>query len=248
MSVIRVAFSVVCLMGLSEVARAQGAPPASNSPEGWETAVYPILAWVPTSIGINVNIPPANGDGGGSGDIVDSTFTGAFFAGVSATNRTWLIDTYGLWAAFGGDRVDLPALKVNVDIYYGHAKVGRRIAPDLYVTGGVRIVALKYDVQLGNLPHLSRTPYVLDPLVGINWSRIGPKVEWHASFDGGGFGVGADADLGAAFRIDWKPLPHFGLAAGYNLLYLKLSDSVAGRTLIVKPTVQGPMVGIGLYF
>jgi len=251
---IRVVLAVVCLVGLGQVASAQtvapaqAVAPAPDGHDGWDVAVYPILAWVPISIGINVDVPPVNGGGGGSGDIVDSSFNGAFFAGVSATNRSWLVDVYGLWAAFGGDRVDRPSLKVDLDIYYGYGKVGRRVAPDLYVTGGVRGVALKYDVRLGDLPRLTHTPYVLDPLVGISWNRIGPKIEWHASFDGGGFGVGADVDLSGAFRIDRKPVPHFGFAAGYNVLYLKLSDSLAGRTVIVKPTVHGPMVGIGLYF
>jgi hypothetical protein len=77
---------------------------------------------------------------------------------------------------------------------------------------------------------------------------VGPVFEWHATFEGGGFGVGADVDLGATFRLDWKPVRHFGLAAGYNFLYLKVSDSRAGRTVIVKPTVHGPAVGFGLYF
>jgi hypothetical protein len=73
-------------------------------------------------------------------------------------------------------------------------------------------------------------------------------VEWHASFECGGFGVGADVDLGGTFRIDWKLARHFGLTAGYNFLYLKVSDEVAGRTVIVKPTLHGPAVGVGLYF
>ena len=38
------------------------------------------------------------------------------------------------------------------------------------------------------------------------------------------------------------------LAAGYNFLYLKVSDTKAGREVIIEPTVHGPTVGIGLYF
>ena len=75
-----------------------------------------------------------------------------------------------------------------------------------------------------------------------------PKVEWHAAFEGGGFGVGADIDLGASFSVDWKPIPHFGLTAGYNFLYLKVSDTVASRDLTVKLAAHGPTVGFGLYF
>jgi hypothetical protein len=226
------------VLGASLEARAQD----------WNVAVYPVLVWVPLGIDIDVNIPPFDGDGGGSGQIVDSRFDGAFFGGVTATNGVWLIEGYGIWAGIGGDRPDRPNLTVDLNLIYGDVKVGRRVAPDLYVTGGLRRVALDYDVTLGNLPTLSRTPGVWDPLVGIGWHRIGPTVELHASFEGGGFGVGADVDLGASFRVDWKLLRHFGLTAGYNILYLKIEDDVAGRTITLKPTVHGPAVGFGLYF
>ena len=135
-----------------------------------------------------------------------------------------------------------------MDLIYGRATLGRRIAPDLYVTGGVRRLALKYDFTLGDLPHFSRKPGVWDPLVGIAWNRIGQKVEWHASFDGGGFGVGSDVDLAAGVHVDWKPVRHFGIAVGYNVLYLKVTDSFAGSTVVIKPTVHGPVVGLGIYF
>ena len=70
----------------------------------------------------------------------------------------------------------------------------------------------------------------------------------HASFEGGGFGVGADVDLAGAVRMDWKPLRHFGLIGGYNLLYMKVSDTVAGRPVTIEPMMHGPVGGIGLYF
>src|SRR5687768_9287784 len=69
--------------------------------EGWDVAVYPILAWVPLGIGINVDIPPFEGDDGGTGEIIDSRFDGAFFGGVTASNGTWRIEGDLIWAAFG---------------------------------------------------------------------------------------------------------------------------------------------------
>lgn len=241
MKLIRIAcLVVVCLIAMPAAARGQQ--------EDWKIAVYPILAWVPLGIGIDVEIPPFDNDAGGAGDILESRFDGAFLGGVAASNGTWRIEGYGIWAAFGGDRPERPFLTVDVDLIYGHALVGRRIAPDLYVTGGLRRVALKYDITLGSLPQFSRKPGVWDPVVGIGWHRIGDKVEWHAAFDGGGFGVGADVDLSAQARVDWKPIPHFGFTAGYNILYLKVSDEVRNRPITIKPTLHGPMVGIGLYF
>lgn len=239
---------VLCLIGVCADARAQSAAPGTGSNDGWKVAVYPIFAWVPVDIGIGVESDLPGEDGGLVGDIVESRFDGAFFGGLTASNGPWRIETYGLWAAFGGDRPDLPFLEVDLDVVYGDGRLGRRVAPDFYVTGGVRRVALKYDITLGTLPRLSREPGVWDPIVGVGWHREGPKVEWHASFDGGGFGVGADVDLAAAVRIDWKPLRHFGLAAGYNVLYLKVTDAVANRSVTIKPTVHGPAAGIGFHF
>ena len=233
--------AVLCVLTVSRSAHAQ-------QTNGWDVSVYPIFLWVPVDIGIDVDVPPSGGDGGEIGGIVESQLDGAFFGGATVSNGVWRIEGYGIWASFGGDRPDLPFLTVDLDVIYGDGRIGRRVARDLYVTGGVRRVALKYDITLGTLPRFSRKPGVWDPLVGIGWHRVNPKVEWHASFEGGGFGVGADVDLGATFRVDWKPVRHFGVAGGYNFMYLKVSDSVSGRTVIVKPTVQGPSVGFGLYF
>lgn len=249
MRVVRVVFfAAVCVIGFDRAARAQNGAQESRVDGDWHVTVYPILAWVPIDIAIDVNIPPVDTDSGGSGDILDGRFDGAFFGGVAASNGPWRIEGYGLWAGFGGDRPERPFLVVDMDLLYGSAKLGRRVAPDLYLTGGVRRLALEYDIILGDFPPFSRKPGVWDPIVGIGWHRERPKVEWHATFEGGGFGVGADVDLGAAFSVDWKPFAHFGFTAGYNILYLKLSDTVAGREIILKPTVHGPTVGFGLYF
>ena len=234
---------MMCFVGLCAEARAQNAVP-----DDWSVTVYPVFAWLPVDIGLNVDVSGGDGGGGISGEILDSRFDGAYFGGLSAGNGPWRLEGYGLWAAFGGDRPDLPFLEVDVDVVYGDVRVGRRVAPDFYVTGGVRRVALKYDVTIGTLPRLSREPGVWDPIVGVGWHRVGEKIEWHASFDGGGFGVGSDVDLAAGVHVDWKPLRHFGLAAGYNFLYLKVTDENARQTVVIKPTVHGPVAGIGLYF
>jgi hypothetical protein len=243
-----VLLAALCVLGLGATAHAQYVEPAPRAEDGWNIAVYPVLVWVPFGIDIDVDVPPVDGGGGGSGRILDSRLDGAYFGGVAASNGVWRVEGYGIWASVGGDRPDRPALAVDLDLIYGEAKLGRRIAPDLYVTGGVRRIAFDYDITLGGLPRLSRKPGLWDPLVGIGWHRQGPTIEWHASFDGGGFGAGADVDLGAEFRVDWKPVRHFGLTAGYNVLYLKVSDSAAGRTLTVRPTLHGPSAGFGLYF
>src|SRR5262245_11563955 len=191
---IRIAFLAgLCLLTASQSARAQqnAARPAGN---GWDISVYPIFLWVPVDIGIDVDVPPSGNDDGGIGGIIESQLDGAFFGGATASNGVWRIEGYAIWASFGGDRPDLPFLTVDMDVVYGDGRIGRRVARDLYVTGGIRRVALKYDITLGTLPRFSRKPGVWDPLVGIGWHSVNPKVEGHAGCEGGGCAVVADVD------------------------------------------------------
>ena len=227
------------------------APRAEAQQDGWSIAVYPVMGWVPLGIGFNVEVPPFDGGGGGvdRGDLIDGRFDGAFLGGVSASFNNLRIDADGMWAAVGADRLELPRLVIDADVIYGHGMVGVRVAPELYVGLGVRRFALKYDIRIGDQPNFERKPGVWDPLIGVGWHRVGPKVEYHAIFEGGGFGVGSDVDLGTAFRVDWKPVRVFGLTAGYNFLYFKVTDEIAtGREFKVTQTLHGPILGIGFYF
>ena len=76
---------------------------AQDRPDGWNVAVYPILAWVPLGIGIDVDVPSSGGDGGGRSTIVDSRLDGAYLGGATASNGTWRIEADGIWAGFGGN-------------------------------------------------------------------------------------------------------------------------------------------------
>jgi hypothetical protein len=241
------------LLTLPAAAQPTASTPASSSRSSdWKVAIYPVMAWVPTGFDLNLDLPPIGGGGGGdagiSGDIVDARFDGAFFGGFSATNDTWRIDGGGLWAAVGGDRPQLPQFTVDVDVTYFHVTGGRRIAGDLYVTGGVRRLALKYDILALGQYRLERKPGVWDPIVGVGYHQVRDKYEIHGTFEGGGFGVGTDVEFAGSIRADWKPFRHFGLTGGYQWLYFKIEDDVVNRPLTVKQTLQGPIVGIGIYF
>jgi hypothetical protein len=219
--------------------------------DGWTVAVYPILGWVPLGINFNVDVPPFDGgDGsGGDRDILDGRFDGAFLGGVSASAGNIRIDVDGMWAAVGADRLELPRLILDADVIYAHGMFGVRVAPDTYVGFGVRRFALDYTIKINDQPDFNRTPGVWDPLLGVGWHRVGPRVEYHAIFEAGGFGVGSDVDLGTSFRVDWKPLRVFGLTAGYNFLYFKVTDEIStGREFKVTQTLHGPILGIGFYF
>jgi hypothetical protein len=241
--------AILAAAALVATAGISGAQTSSN--DGWRVTVYPVLAWLPTHIGIDVNLPPLDVGGGGSNidaSIVDPRFDGALLAGFAATNDRWRIDADGLWAAVGGDRPERPSVTVDADVIYGHASGGFALLKDFYVTAGVRRLALKYDIKVQGFDDFTRKPGVWDPLVGVGYHREGRTLEVHAVAEGGGFGVGADYDFGGTFRLDWKPVKHFGLTGGYSVLTFKVSHDVASRTLVAKQVLHGPVAGIGLYF
>ena len=88
---------------------------------------------------------------------------------------------------------------------------------------------MKYDIDADALDPFERKPGVWDPIVGLGWHTERRTCEVHPIFEGGGFGVGADLELAASLRADWKPIPHFGFTGGYQFLYFKISDTVLGR-------------------
>lgn len=231
------------------VVTAGGAGAQSASSESdWNVGLYPVFVWIPLGIDIDVGLPPD--EGGDAGSIVDSRFDGAYFGGLYASRGWFRTEVDGVWAAIGGDRVDRPELSVDADLIYFHANAGVRIVPGLFGTAGVRRLALKYNIRLADFPEFERTPGFWDPVVGVSYHYEGEgrPLELHAAFEGGGFGVGSDVEYGLTARVDWKPLSHFGLTAGYNFLYFKVTDTLLTRELRVEQTVHGPLIGIGIYF
>lgn len=227
---------------------APGVAFAQQSDDDWNVAIYPVLGWVPLGIEIDVTLPPVDGGGGGfQGEIVDSRFDGALVGGLSLQKGAWRMDFDGVWAAVGGDR-ELPRLRVDADLIYFHASGGRKVVSDLYLTGGLRRLALKYDIEVLDLPSVERKPGVWDPLVGVGWHTERDRYDVHATFEAGGFGAGADVELAGSFRADWKLLPHFGLTGGYQWIYFKVEDTDRIRPILVEQTLHGPIVGVGFYF
>jgi hypothetical protein len=237
----RAVLTLALLIATSGAAGAQTA-------QGWSAGIYPVFVWIPTSIDIEMELPP--GDGGDIGSIVESRFDGAYLGGFYASKGWFRTDVDVVWAAVGGDRLQTPEFSVDVDLIYFHATGGVRMAPGLYATAGVRRLALKYDIKVAGFPNFERKPGIWDPLVGVgyHYEGEGRPIEFHATFEAGGFGAGADRDYGLMGRLDWKPIPHFGVTAGYNFLHLRFTDTALGRDFRVKQSVHGPVLGIGFYF
>lgn len=235
-------------IGLALMGVVLAAPQASAQSGGWDVAVYPVLAWIPLGIDMKVDVPPSDSGSGGSGDIIDGRFDGACLGGFSAAKDRIRIDADAMWAGVGGDRKERPVLSVDADVIYGHGSVGYMVAKDLYVTAGIRRMALKYEIKFGDQLNFERKPGVTVPLVGLAWHRKGDRLDVHAVFEGGGFGVGSDVEMFGGVRFDFRPMTHFGLTGGYNLLYFKVTNEVAKRTFKIEQSLHGPVLGIGFYF
>jgi hypothetical protein len=252
----RILMPAVLVLALASAAGAQTTPGPANPPSdaGWKFNVYPVFAWIPLGISIDVSVPPVDGGGGGgaggSGQTLTGRFDGVFLGRFGVTHGPWRADIDGLWAAVGGDRPERPKLTVDVDIYYGYASGGRKIYKELALTGGVRRIAFKYDIKINDDPNFSRKLGLWDPLIGVGWHHLGKSVDLHATFDGGGFGAGADVDLSACFRMDKRFATHFGMTFGYNVIYLRFKEieSPGNLTFAVKQTMHGPIFGVGFYF
>jgi hypothetical protein len=221
---------------------------SSSGDSGWNVGIYPVFIWIPSGIDIDVELPPDSG--GNAGKIVESRFDGAYLGGFYASKDWFRFDADGVWAGIGGDRVETPTLRVDADLIYFHAIGGVRLVPGLYVTGGIRRLALKYDVDLAGFPTFERKPGLWDPIVGVgyHYEGEGKPLEFHSAFEFGGFGVGSDQEYALMARVDWKPITHFGITGGYHLLYMKFTNTAANRDFTVRQTVHGPIFGIGLYF
>jgi hypothetical protein len=78
------------LMATGGAALAQPVPSGSTTPQDgdWIFSIYPVLAWLPYHINIDVTLPPSSGGGGGQGgSIANSHFDGAFLGGVERVHR-----------------------------------------------------------------------------------------------------------------------------------------------------------------
>ena len=230
----------------------------ANGAKDWKFDIYPVLLWIPTNMSFEVEGPfdleggsGGSGGGGGTGQLggklVDTRFDGAFLAGFTVSNDVWRFDFDGVYAAVGGDRVT-PNLTLDLNLIYAHGSVAREIGGDFYVTGGLRRFALKYEIDFLDFDTFENKPGIWDPLVGVAYHKVGKSLEFHAHAEYGGFGVGADSDLGLGALVDWKPFGHFGFTAGYNLIKFKFKKDVGQYEFTAKQTIGGPVVGIGLYF
>jgi hypothetical protein len=235
---------------------------------GVEFTLYPILVEAPI-FGATINLPSLPSGGGGEGGSgggdesgaqsgsTDIALNAAYMAGLNVRTDRFFGELRGQWAAVSADR-QTPRINVHTDAYFFYGRAGVRLFDGLSVTGGFRRVSVKLDTTL-TLTSLDRVisgtmkPVLWDPMIGVDWHRAMGRWVVEGSFEGGGFGVGTDADVNVELHAGWRIIPHTELRLGYGLLYYKLTvaDVSIGsfqRTLVSSQTLHGPSVGFGIVF
>lgn len=203
------------------------------------------MIWAPV-FGTSVTLPSLPGQPVLSGS-TDTALEAAYFGGARIERGKWSADLLFAWAALSAHR-ETPFTKVDLDFTSGDAMAGRELLPGFYVEGGVRHLSTDIHATVESFS-ASRSPSFWDPLVGLTYRRqLGKKWRILIHGDGGGFGVGSDVDVAASAHAEWQFARHFGILMGYGGLHLSESNSVAGRTLKISPTLHGPIFGLGIFF
>ena len=240
-------------------AEAQENAPA-NQQKGVEVILYPILVEAPI-FGATINLPslPSGGGGerGSQSSSTDVSLNAAYMAGIDVRTSRFFGELRGQYAALSASRAT-PLITVDSNTYFFYGRGGVRLFDGFSATGGFRRIQVNLDASLtvGALPNPieGRTkPVLWDPMIGVDWRQAMGRWIIETSFEGGGFGVGTDADVDAEMHVGWRIIPHTEFRLGYAFLYYKMTvaDVSIGsfqRTLVSSQTLHGPSVGFGIVF
>lgn len=244
--------STVLALTLVLAGAATAAAQSPTTTDDWRVTIYPVYGWVPV-FGADITLPerPCDDCGGDGGVVlpgghVSSNFNGAALAGVRVEKGRWLIEGQGLWAGMEGV-VDRPYLSVKAGVIFGEALGGFALAPNLYVTGGVRRLALNVRAQAFTFEEVQWKPGFWEPVVGASYSpALTSRTRLFVHGDFGGEGNNKSAALTG--RIEWQVIPHLSITAGYGLFYLSADGSLGRKPISFSQTLHGPIVGIGIPF
>jgi hypothetical protein len=255
-----VAFLSISLTGT--VARGQDPSPAPDPNAGkrpLKVVIYPILVQAPL-FGASIDLPSLPGGGSGERDEVrgstDVSLNAAYLVGFLVETNRVFVEASGTWADISADR-ESPRVSLKTKTLLFEARGGVRVFKGISATGGVHHLSMDLDAIL-DLPSLGKTlegrakPGFWDPMIGVDWRGQFGRWELQTAFEGGGFGVGTDVDLSGTVRADYR-IGWFDMRFGYAINHLEATilDVNIGsfqRQMVVKQTLHGPSIGIGIAF
>jgi hypothetical protein len=244
---------------ISTSATLVGAQTPSGTPDndGWRTVIYPIHGWLPV-FGADVRLPeqpspPGSGGGGGGGITIPSAKTSNNFDGAALAGfrvERWRVSLEGefLWAGMSGS-VELPRFNLDLDTVSYRLMGGFRIAPALYVDGGVRRFAVNMTASILDFPEVTWDPGIWEPVVGVTFRpQLTRSIRLFTQADFGGTGDDANRSASVTGEVEWKVVKHLSLGGGYGLLYLRADGTIQSKPVHFSQTLHGPILSIGLPF
>jgi hypothetical protein len=256
-----VVFTLLSIGLTGTVVHGQGSgqtPDPSAGTRPGRVVVYPLLVQTPL-FGATLDLPALPGGGGEGGDHSGSTdvsLNTAYLVGFLVETNRLFVEASGTWADISADR-ELPHASLKTRTLLFTARGGVRVFKGISVTGGVHHLGMELDAAL-ELPQLGRTiegsakPGYWDPMLGVDWRGRYGRWALQTSFEGGGFGVGTDVNLSGEARVDYR-IGWFDLRFGYSISHIEATvlDVNIGqfqRELVVRQTLHGPNIGVGIAF
>jgi opacity protein-like surface antigen len=239
------------------LAAAQSPAPSENSDnEGWRTVIYPIHGWLPV-FGADVTLPGQStppGSGGGSGGITipsattSGNFDGAALAGIRVERARVSIEGEFLWAGMTGS-VETPHFNLTVDTIAFKVMGGFEIVPALYIDGGVRRFALDINASILNFQPVNWKPGIWEPVVGMTYRpQLTKKLRLFTQADVGFIPDNSSRTGAVTATVEWKPISHLSLGAGWGLAYVRVDGSILTKPVHLSQTLNGPLLTLGIPF
>jgi hypothetical protein len=223
----------------------------SSETDGWRTLIYPIHAWLPV-FGADVRLPEVdNGDGSGvtiPQAQTSGNFNGAALAGFRLERRRLSVEGEFLWAGMSGN-VTLPSFKLNLDTISGKLIGGVQIARALYVDGGVRRYAISMKASILDRPEVDWKPGIWEPVVGLTFRpEFRRTLRLFTQAEYGGIGDDSHKSSSVTALLEWRPMQHLTIGAGYGLMHLRADGTILTKPVHFSQTLNGPMLTLGLVF
>ncbi len=248
--------AIAGILMTATLAGAQSPPAETSDADGWKTIVYPIHAWLPV-FGADVTLPgqpTPPGSGGGSGGITipsaktSGNFDGAALAGFRVERARVSIEGEFLWAGMSGS-VEAPHFDLTVDTISFRVMGGVEVAPALYIDGGVRRFALNMTASILDFEPVTWKPGIWEPVVGVTFRpQLNSTLRIFTRADVGWSTDDSSRTGAATASIEWKPISHISLGAGWGWTYLRVDGTVLTKDVHLSQTLNGPLLTLGIPF
>jgi hypothetical protein len=245
---------VVLASARNSGAQTQVTPPAGSDTSTWNTIIYPVYGWAPV-FGAEVRLPeqpaiPSGGEGAAGLTIpsakTSGNFNGAAFGGFRVERSRVAVEGTFLWAGMSGS-VAAPHFQLDVNTLTFKLLGGFQVLPALYIEGGARRFGLKMTADVLTFPEVTWKPTIWEPVVGATFHpQLTATIRLVAQADLGGIGDDSHRSASAKATLEWKPLGHLLLAAGWGVLYLRVDGTILSKPVHLEQTLNGPVVAVGL--